>query len=230
MTGKTNNMEYTYFWKNKSPLSQWYGDWMSKNSTTYDGSFEVGVFKYRTAEHYMMAEKALLFNDYEACHKILNEKHPRDVQKEGRLISNFDQAKWDEHKEEIVYQGNYAKFSQHGDLRRKLLNTADTILVEASPHDSIWGIGLDEMEAKTMEEKYWPGLNLLGKVLMRVRAQLRKDIAEIPDKVLALDNKLKGIRQAKSDVVKSMQYEKAAGLRDDEKAVMKEIELLKESL
>ena len=203
---------------------------MSKDNTIYDGSFEVGVFKYRTAEHYMMAEKALLFNDFEACHKILNEKHPRDVQKEGRLISNFDQAKWDEHKEEIVYQGNYAKFSQHSDLRRKLLNTGVTVLVEASPHDSIWGIGLDEATAKEMNPDSWPGLNLLGKVLMKVRRQIRLDMAGIPDKILILDNELNKVREHKMEVVKSMQYEKAASLRNEEKSIIKQIELLKESL
>jgi len=219
-------MEYTFFWKNKSPFSQWYGSWMNKNNETYDGSFIVGEFKYKTAEHYMMAEKALLFKDFETRHKILKETHPREVKKLGRLINNFNQEKWDEYKEEIVYQGNYVKFTQHKDLRRKLLNTNDTKLVEASPLDPIWGIGLDEIEAKELDEKYWPGQNLLGKALMRVREQIKLDIIYKTNEIVAFGDRLEKIKEAKNNAANKQNYAEAARLRDEEKAVEKEYQLL----
>ncbi|WP_084717294.1 NADAR family protein [Xenorhabdus poinarii] len=125
-----------------------------------------------SAEHYMMAEKARLFNDAEALIKIINAKTSGAAKAYGREIQGFDQSVWDEHRLKIVIEGNLAKFSQNKSLAEFLLNTGDKILVEASPVDRIWGIGLAEDTVNIHNPLTWNGLNLLGIALMAVRDKL----------------------------------------------------------
>jgi ribA/ribD-fused uncharacterized protein len=99
--------------------------------------------------------------------------HPRDVKKLGRKVSGFKSDVWEETCQDIVFEANYAKFTQHEDLKEMLLNTGDNILVEASPFDRVWGIGFDEANAMKNEDNW--GRYLLGKVLMEVRDQIRKE-------------------------------------------------------
>lgn len=146
----------------KTCLSQWYPCRFMVDDTTY-----------YNAEQYMMAEKARLMGDYSTRRLILKETDPKSVKKYGRMVHNFDEALWDSKKFEVVVQGNLHKFSQNSSLRMFLLNTMDYILVEASPYDKIWGIGLAEREAARMSPKLWPGQNLLGLALMQVRNSLR---------------------------------------------------------
>ncbi len=129
---------------------------------------------YQTAEHYMMAKKALLFNDQRIFEKILTKESPKDVKDLGRQIQNFDAEIWDAHKFDIVKQGNLLKFSQNEALKSFLLQTKGKILVEASPVDAIWGIGLAEDNANALIPKNWKGLNLLGFALMEVRDEILK--------------------------------------------------------
>jgi ribA/ribD-fused uncharacterized protein len=124
---------------------------------------------YLTAEHYMMAAKARLFNDDETLAAILIAQHPKEVKKLGRNVSNFDEVTWDEHKFDIVVKGNLFKFSQNKNLKSFLLSTQNKILVEASPFDRIWGIGLGETNPIAKSLKKWKGDNLLGFALMEVR-------------------------------------------------------------
>ena len=126
-----------------------------------------------TAEHYMMAEKARLF-DNSATDAIVAAAHPGEAKKLGRKIRNFDQAIWEKHRFDIVVRGNLAKFSQHEPLKQYLLGTGDRVLVEASPHDRIWGIGIAESDPAAQNPYDWKGLNLLGFALMAVREQLQQ--------------------------------------------------------
>ena len=134
--------KYIFFWSHqeknegevtKKCLSQW-----------YNCMFEIDGIKYYTAEQYMMSQKALAFNDKETYSKIMEEKEPREYKKLGRQVKNFDSTIWDKKKFEAVIKGNIAKFSQNEKLKEFLLNTQEKILVEASPYDKIWGIGMDE--------------------------------------------------------------------------------------
>jgi len=106
-------------------------------------------------------------------------KNPRTIKDLGRQVSNFDQEKWNENCEEIVYQGNLAKFTQDENLKNKLLSTGDAIIVEASPYDSIWGIGTSAENLLTPDGELkipieqWQGTNFLGKALMRVRDTIK---------------------------------------------------------
>jgi ribA/ribD-fused uncharacterized protein len=163
--------EYLFFWGHqkakdgsiiKSCLSQW---WQSP--------FVVEGVNYATAEHYMMVEKARLFGDEGIIPSILHAETPKEAKALGRKISGFDNAVWLENRVPIVTSGNLAKFSQKAVLQRFLLETVDRVLVEASPVDAIWGIGLAEEEPQATIPSQWKGLNLLGFALMDVREQIR---------------------------------------------------------
>jgi ribA/ribD-fused uncharacterized protein len=117
----------------------------------------------------MMAEKARLFEDEAILEEIMKVKHPRDHKALGRKIKGFDGAKWEAKRESIVYDGNFHKFSQNPKLKKLLLETAPSVMVEASPFDKIWGIGLEEFHPDAMVESKWKGLNLLGYILTDLR-------------------------------------------------------------
>ncbi|RVU90734.1 NADAR family protein [Flavobacterium columnare] len=161
------NAKFLFFWGHqpsndgsitKTCFSQW---WQS--------SFTVDGITYPTAEHWMMAQKAKLFNDEEMFDKIIKANSPHQAKKLGRLVKGFDNEIWNAQRFDIVVQGNYHKFSQNEALKEFLLNTNDRILVEASPVDKIWGIGLTGDDPKANNPKTWNGQNLLGFALMEVR-------------------------------------------------------------
>lgn len=156
-----NNMTHLFFWETSSPGSQWH-----KSPFTVDGD------KYFCAEQYMMAGKARLFKDEEVRAEILKAKNARTIKELGRKVKNFDEAVWVAHRYDIVKRGNVAKFSQNEHLKKWLLETGTVQLIEAAPADKIYGIGLNAEDAARTPQEQWPGLNLLGKALMEVRAEL----------------------------------------------------------
>lgn len=133
---------------------------------------EMGV-SYNSAEQYMMAQKALLFNDIKTYDKIMSLSNPYKIKALGRLVKNFNQEIWDKHKEDIVFNGNLLKFSQNKELCKQLLATGNKEIVEASPTDTIWGIGLAETDPDIYDKSKWRGTNLLGKAIMKVRDVLK---------------------------------------------------------
>jgi ribA/ribD-fused uncharacterized protein len=145
----------------KTCLSQW---WVAP--------FVVDGVTYPTAEHWMMAGKARLFNDEEAFRKIIAADSPRNAKNEGRLVKNFDPDQWEENKFQLVVEGNFHKFSQHPALRQFLLDTGNKVLAEASPLDRIWGIGLASDNPAIQYPAKWNGENLLGFALMEVRDKM----------------------------------------------------------
>ena len=147
------------FWKGK--LSQWH-------PSVFKHEFE-----YRTAEHWMMAQKAVLFGDTDAFEKILVVSSPKEAKDLGRLVKGFDKDIWDSRCFDIVFRGNMLKFGQNPELKKHLLDTGDQILVEASPYDKVWGIGLGQDDSRAVNPAQWEGKNLLGQVLMVVRHELR---------------------------------------------------------
>ena len=121
----------------------------------------------------MMAGKAKLFGDMTTLPKIVAASTPAAAKKGGRLVQNFDPQVWDKHKFELVMAGNWHKFSQHPALKDFLLATGDQVLVEASPMDKIWGIGMAGSNPAAKDPAAWKGDNLLGFALMEVREKLR---------------------------------------------------------
>ena len=142
-------------------LSQW---WPSR--------FTVEGDEYATAEHWMMAGKARLFGDEDAVAPILAARTPAEAKNLGRLVRGFDDERWKAARFELVVAGNVAKFGQDPALRRYLLGTANRVLVEASPRDQIWGIGIGAANERAVDPARWRGRNLLGFALMEARARL----------------------------------------------------------
>src|SRR4051812_9119459 len=151
--------QFTFFWKSR--LSQW-----------HRAPFVLAGVTFTHAEQYMMYFKALLFGDHEAAARVLAADTPAEQQAVGRTVRGFDEATWSLFREGVVFAGNYARFSQNADQRELLLATRGTTLVEASPHDRIWGIGLAADDPRAKDRTQWRGLNLLGDALTRVREVL----------------------------------------------------------
>lgn len=137
--------------------------------------FVVDGVTYGCAEQFMMAEKARLFRDESTRAKILASSSPREHKALGRAVANFDSAAWEAACLDIVVRGNLAKFGQDPKLRAALLATGDKLLVEASPLDRIWGVGLRADDPAIHDRASWRGDNLLGEALMRVRAILQAE-------------------------------------------------------
>lgn len=139
-------------------------------------TFTDGTNVYNSAEQYMMYQKAILFKDYDIASKILLESDPSKIKNYGRLIKFFDNDIWDKNKYDIVYNGNYLKFSQNKTLLNTILSTKNYILVESSIYDSIWGIGIAYNDKNINNPLKWPAnaQNLLGLILMQVRDDLTK--------------------------------------------------------
>lgn len=134
--------------------------------------FTIDNIEYNCCEQYMMAQKALVFNDLDIKNKIMMSSEPKDQKSFGRIVKNFDEDKWNTIADEIVYQANLAKFSQNFELKHKLLSTGEKIIVECSPYDKIWGNGLNITDTLNTSIENWQGTNRLGKALMRVRSTL----------------------------------------------------------
>jgi hypothetical protein len=161
---------YLCFWGHRgradgAPSAACFSQW-------FPAPFVVDGVRYATAEHWMMAEKARLFGDAAALAKVLAKDDPAAAKAAGRTVRGFDEAIWQRHRYGIVVAGNRAKFGQHPALAAFLAGTGDRILVEASPVDPVWGIGLAAADPGAHDPDRWRGLNLLGFALMDVRAGL----------------------------------------------------------
>lgn len=166
-----DRVKYLLFWGHRprpdgrigaSCLSQW---WPSP--------FTVDGVTYASAEHWMMAYKARLFGDAEAAERAVEAKTPAEAKKVGRLVRDFDGDVWERERFGLVVAGSVHKFGQDAELGGFLLGTGDRVLVEASPVDRIWGIGLAADDPRAEDPATWRGLNLLGFALMEARAALR---------------------------------------------------------
>ncbi|MCX5171825.1 NADAR family protein [Streptomyces antibioticus] len=165
-------IKYLLFWGHRplpdgrlgpSCLSQW---WPSP--------FVVDGVTYATAEHWMMAEKARLFGDAEAERLALAAGHPSQAKKAGRLVRGFDDTVWERERFRIVVEGSVHKFASNPGLQSFLLSTGERVLVEASPVDRVWGIGLAADDEAALDPQRWRGPNLLGFALMEARRRLRE--------------------------------------------------------
>ena len=152
--------EFVFFWGGK--FSQW-----------YKADMVIYGVKYNCCEQYMMAEKARLFEDDEIESKIMESKNPKEQKALGRKVKNFDPERWDSVARDVVYEGNYAKFNQNKDCLEELFQTGEKTIVEASPYDKIWGIGLAGDDPRAANRSTWRGTNWLGIAIMKARENLK---------------------------------------------------------
>ena len=167
---KAYQPEYLFFWGHqrrkdgrigKQCLSQW-----------WPCTFTIDRISYRSAEQFVMAEKARLFGDEEKLAEILQASGPAEAKKLGREVSGFEEDDWEKRRGDFAVRANEAKFGQNQELKAYLLGTEAKVLVEASPADLVWGSGLVESDPGAKDPRQWRGLNLLGFALMEVRERL----------------------------------------------------------
>jgi len=153
--------EYIFFVKGH--LSQW---WHSP--------FYYSGIEFNCAEQFMMYQKAVLMNDTDTAAAIMKTDDPKEQQRLGRIIRNFDSNLWDKVKYQMVYLGNFLKFYQNPELREILFKTNGKLLVEVNPNDSVWVIALAIDNPDRLDSNKWKGENMLGRVLTNVRTDLQK--------------------------------------------------------
>lgn len=170
-----NHEKFTFFWETKSPFSQWFKTNFRSKPLDLNGNGLPAEFcedlDFSSAEQFMMLHKALLFDDYESARKIHGTKNVREQKALGRAIKGFDDAIWKKFRSEIVYQGNKQKFSQNNEIKKELILTDGTSLVEAAPDDVVWGIGLAKDDPRAWKRETWLGTNLLGEILTYIRIE-----------------------------------------------------------
>ena len=152
---------HVYFWGGH--YSQWFKSPFKENGKTFP-----------TAEHYMMYHKALLFDPSKAD-QVFDTDNPKKVKALGRSLNNFNKNVWDSHCMKIVTQGNYLKFTQNPELFKQMLADNPKILVEASPVDTIWGVGLHFDDPLILDKANWKGENKLGQCLIAARELIIKE-------------------------------------------------------
>jgi ribA/ribD-fused uncharacterized protein len=165
---------YRFFWGHKGRADGACSD--AVFSQFWPCRFEVDGQIYSSAEQFMMAEKARTFGDAEVRRAILATHEPPACKALGRTVRGFDAEVWSRARVDLVVRGNVAKFGQEPRSCAYLLSTLDDILVEASPRDTIWGIGLGRDSPRARDPRTWRGQNLLGFALVRVRSTLRKSL------------------------------------------------------
>lgn len=163
-------LKFVHFWGHTPPASGGVGPHVF--SQWYEHTFEVDGVRYPTAEHYMMAEKARLFSDHGRLAAILDAASPGAAKAIGRGVEGFDGETWNELRFDIVARCSEAKFASSDDLRTYIVSTTNRVLVEASPRDTIWGVGMDRNDPNIERPSAWKGLNLLGFALMAARSRL----------------------------------------------------------
>ena len=168
--GMEHERQFVFFWTPEGPNGH-FGNWFP--SPFQDKAGHV----FSTSEHYMMWRKALLMQDTATATKVLAAATPKAAKSLGRTVrtpeGGWDEDLWVEHRRQIMVDALLLKFQQHPELLEALLATGDSTLVEASPLDRIWGIGLRATDPLASQPDNWRGLNLLGECLMVVRKQLR---------------------------------------------------------
>ncbi len=150
--------KFTFFWESDSPFSNWY-----PQSFVHNGQ------KYNCSEQYMMYKKAMLFKDTDVAEMIMEQSHPRKQKFLGRQVRGFDHEVWMAECKEIMIPALVSKFTQDTYSLNCMLDSVGSIIVEASPYDKIWGIGMTKDDPRATDPAQWDGLNLLGDVLMSAR-------------------------------------------------------------
>jgi ribA/ribD-fused uncharacterized protein len=202
--------QFVFFWS--GPFSNWHP---SSFRMTVNGK----VQNFSCAEQAMMLMKAELFGDVETAKKIMNTKDPARIKSLGRSVNNYVEDEWCKVREEITLQFLLRKFHQSADMLKILLATGNKMIVEASPYDRIWGIGMGVNKyPEILDPKNWRGHNLLGEAIMNARSILSGKQAQNTDRAMRdaiLEDNEEGIEQLKrfmredKILLDTLEYEKA---------------------
>ncbi|MEK6828787.1 MAG: NADAR family protein [Nanoarchaeota archaeon] len=155
-----NKEQFKFFWD--GPFSQW-----------HPSKFIIDGVEFNKCEQYMMYKKALMFGDFESAKKVMATSNPKEQKQIGREVKGFKDDVWIKYCRKIVYDANVAKFTQNPDLLKTLMDTGEAILVEASPYDKRWGIGLGAENPFAQDRSTWQGLNWLGEAITQVRKDIK---------------------------------------------------------
>jgi hypothetical protein len=147
--------------------------WHGEFSNWHKCQFRYKKLNFYNTEQAFMWEKAVCFGDMEAAALIMKTPDPAEAKRIGRTVKNFQDEKWAIVSFSVMAAVNFEKYNQHPYLRSKLFATGNKTLVEASPVDKIWGVGLHWKDDQILDENNWKGMNLLGRALMYVREQLK---------------------------------------------------------
>jgi len=130
--------------------------------------------KYPSVEHYFQAMKANEFGDNEILEKIMKTPSGKAVKALGKKVKNFIKEQWDSKRIGIMTKGVRAKFVQHPELQKQLLETNNKIIGEADPRNTFWGIGTSISTELSKDPSKWKGQNQLGKILMTLRSEFKQ--------------------------------------------------------
>lgn len=123
---------------------------------------------WQTVEHYYQAQKFVGTENECLVQCIRDAQTPMDAAKIGRDRTLKLRSDWEQVKQQVMWQGVLTKFMTHPDIQDILLSTGEELIVEDSPTDYYWGCGEDKT-----------GQNQLGKILMKVRSEIRQRRARI---------------------------------------------------
>ena len=141
-------------------------------SNFYPVEFKMDGKTFTSSEQAFMFKKAIYFKDNHNASLILKARTPKEAKALGRKVRNFNQDEWSRVSSDIMEEVLICKFSQNNDIKKKLVDTGDSELVEASPYDRIWGVGVRITDA--LDKRMWKGQNKLGKALTNVRELIKE--------------------------------------------------------
>jgi ribA/ribD-fused uncharacterized protein len=154
--------EYLFFWR-----SDHENGWLSN---LYILPFTIDDIIFKSVEHYIVYNKAKVFNDIEFFDSILNTKNSVHLKKYEKKYNNDILV---DNCFNILYIGIRNKFNQNLLYKQKLINTGNKIIIYASPFDNLLGIGMNEIDTYKLNENKWQKLiknkNILGNILMLIR-------------------------------------------------------------
>lgn len=155
----------------KNGMCLFFRSWLSNWTTS---PMLIDDVNYSCVEQYMMSMKARRFGDFEALHGIMNTSNPKEQKAIGRLVKNFNSELWDDISFEIVTRGTIEKYRQNPKLLIKLQQIGNVEFAEASPYDTIWGIGLSSDNPDAFDKSKWIGKNLLGLAINKAKELIEK--------------------------------------------------------
>lgn len=173
---ENSNLHKIGFWGVNAENAEFSNFYYSPFDVVEDGLTK----RFTSVEHYFMYCKAVEFSDTEIAKQLLKNQSGSGPQykKLGRNVRNYNDSVWSQVRYEHMLNGLRYKFTSNPALKERLLLTGNSILVEASPFDSIWGIGMGKTtrNGRPLDWEnvtHWRGSNLLGYALMELRDELR---------------------------------------------------------